>query len=262
MLGSSLVGYVSGVSGPFWFAAGCSPMIVFFAVLGISCKRKIPEAHTLLEIVRIRYGTAAHIVYMFLCLVNNLIAVANMLLGASAAITAMTGMHIIAATFLLPVGVALYTFVGGIKATFLTDYMHTFTIVVILCYFSVKAFTVKEVGSIGNLYELLKAAGTRHPVQGNEKGSYLTMTSKGGILFGILHICANFGLVIMDTSFFIKAFSASPQAVVPGYVVGGIAYFAIPWAMGTLASSVVLGLENNPIFPTYPRVSECTAFLT
>lgn len=31
-------------------------MIVFFAVLGISCKRKIPEAHTLLEIIRIRYG--------------------------------------------------------------------------------------------------------------------------------------------------------------------------------------------------------------
>ncbi|KAL5452691.1 hypothetical protein PMIN06_005875 [Paraphaeosphaeria minitans] len=253
MLGSTLVGYVNGVSGPFWFAAGCSPMIVFFAVLGISCKRKIPEAHTLLEIVRIRYGTAAHIVYMFLCLVNNLFAVANMLLGASSAITAMTGMHIIAATFLLPVGVALYTFVGGIKATFLTDYIHTFTILIILCFFSVKAFTLEEVGSLGNLFELVKAAGARHPVSENEQGSYLTMTSKGGILFGILHICANFGLVIMDTSFFIKAFSASPQAVVPGYVVGGIAYFAIPWAMGTLASSVVLGLENNPIFPTYPR---------
>ncbi|KAF2018293.1 hypothetical protein BU24DRAFT_491277 [Aaosphaeria arxii CBS 175.79] len=253
MLGSTLVGYVNGVSGPFWFAAGCSPMIVFFAVLGISCKRKIPEAHTLLEIVRIRYGTTAHIVYMFLCLVNNIIAVANMLLGASSAISAMTGMHIIAATFLLPVGVAVYTFVGGIKATFLTDYMHTFTILIILCYFSVKAFTLEEVGSVSNLYELLKAASARHPVAGNEDGSYLTMTSKGGILFGIIHIAANFGLVIMDTSFFIKAFSASPKAVVPGYVIGGIAYFAIPWAMGTLASSVVLGLENNPIFPTYPR---------
>lgn len=71
MLGSSLVGYTSGAAGPFWFAAGCSPMIVFFALLGISCKRKIPEAHTLLEIVRIRYGKAAHIVYMFLCLVWN-----------------------------------------------------------------------------------------------------------------------------------------------------------------------------------------------
>ncbi|KAK3319659.1 urea active transporter [Cercophora scortea] len=253
MLGSTLVGYVNGVSGPFWFAAGCSPMIVFFAVLGISCKRKIPEAHTLLEIVRIRYGKSAHIVYMALCLINNLIAVANMILGASAVITAMTGMHIIAATFLLPAGVAMYTFFGGIKATFLTDYLHTFIIMIILCYFSIKAFTLEEVGSMSNLFELVKAAGERSPVAGNEGGSYLTMTSKGGILFGILHICANFGLVIMDTSFFQKSFSASPKAVVPGYVIGGIAYFAIPWFIGTLASSVVLGLEDNPIFPTYPR---------
>lgn len=94
-------------------------------------------------------------------------------------------------------------------------------------------------------------------------------------MFGIVHICANFGLVIvssskevkfvllssvltrpkMDTSYFIKAFSANPAAVVPGYTIGGIAYFAIPWALGTLMSSVVLGLENNPVFPTYPRVS-------
>ncbi|CAG7916319.1 unnamed protein product [Penicillium olsonii] len=117
LLGSSFVGYDYGVAGPFWFAAGCSPMIVFFALLGISCKRKIPEAHTSLEVVRIRYGRVAHVVFMILCLVNNIFACANMLLGAAAVITAVTGMHIIAATFLLPVGVTVYTFVGGIKAT-------------------------------------------------------------------------------------------------------------------------------------------------
>jgi Na+/proline symporter len=61
LLGSSLVGYSYGVSGPFWFAAGCSPMIVFFALLGIVCKRRIPEAHTLLEIVRIRYGKSPEV---------------------------------------------------------------------------------------------------------------------------------------------------------------------------------------------------------
>lgn len=116
---------------------------------------------------------------MFLCLVNNLIAVANMLLGASAAISAMTGIHVIAATFLLPVGVALYTFVGGIKATFLTDYMHTFTILIILCYFSVKVWTLEEIGSIGNLYDLVNAATERNPIAGNQDGSYFTMTSKG-----------------------------------------------------------------------------------
>ncbi|KAF9890506.1 hypothetical protein FE257_005911 [Aspergillus nanangensis] len=206
MLGSSFVGYDYGVAGPFWFAAGCSPMIVFFALIGISCKRKIPEAHTSLEVVRIRY-----------------------------------------------VGVTVYTFVGGIKATFLTDYFHTAVILIIACYFSIKAFTVDEIGSIDKLYDLVHAAAQAHPVSGNQDGTYLTMTSKGAILFGILHICSNFGLVIMDTSYFIKAFSAAPSSVVPGYTIGGIAYFAIPWALGTIMSSVALGLENQPVFPTYPR---------
>ncbi|OBT62029.1 hypothetical protein VE03_08270 [Pseudogymnoascus sp. 23342-1-I1] len=253
ILGSSLVGYSYGISGPFWFAAGCSPMIVFFALLGVVCKMRIPEAHTLLEIVRIRYGTVAHIVFMFLCLLNNLFAVANMLLGASAAINALTGIHTIAATFLVPIGVVLYTFVGGIKATFLTDYIHTFAILIIICFFTVKAFTIPEIGSIGGLYDLVVSAAQRHPPTGNHGSTYLTMTSKDGLLFGILHICANFGLVIMDTSFFVKAFAASPRATVPGYVLGGIMYFAIPWCLGTLMSSVALGLENNPAFPTYPR---------
>ncbi|KAE8548998.1 hypothetical protein EYB25_009381 [Talaromyces marneffei] len=253
LLGSSLVGYNYGVAGPFWFAAGCSPMIVFFALLGVSCKRKIPEAHTSLEVVRVRYGRVAHVVFMILCLINNIFACANMLLGASAVISAMTGMHVIAVTFLLPLGVSLYTFVGGIKATFLTDYFHTVVIVLVACYFSIKAFTFSEIGSAGNLYDLVQAAGARNPVSGNAQGTYLTMTSKDAILFGIIHICGNFGLVIMDTSYFIKAFAASPAAVVPGYTIGGIAYFAIPWALGTVMSCVAVGLENTPVFPTYPR---------
>ncbi|KAJ5391174.1 hypothetical protein N7509_006664 [Penicillium cosmopolitanum] len=253
LLGSSFVGYSYGIAGPFWFAAGCSPMIVFFALLGISCKRKIPEAHTSLEVVRIRYGRVAHVVFMVLCLVNNIFACANMLLGASAVITAVSGMHIIASTFLLPVGVTIYTFVGGIKATFLTDYFHTAIILIIACYFSIKAFSTDQVGSIENLFDLVQAAAQRHPVSGNHEGTYLTMTSKSAILFAILHTCSNFGLVIMDTSYFIKAFSAKPSAVVPGYTIGGIAYFAIPWALGTVMSSVALGLENQSNFPTFPR---------
>ncbi|KAJ9483191.1 hypothetical protein VN97_g10224 [Penicillium thymicola] len=236
LLGSSFVGYDYGVAGPFWFAAGCSPMIVFFALLGISCKRKIPEAHTSLEVVRVRYGQVAHVVFMILCLVNNIFACANMLLGAAAVITAVTGMHVIAATFLLPVGVTLYTFVGGIKATFLTDYFHTAIIMIIACYFTVKAFSTDQIGSVGDLFELVQAAAQRHPVSGNQDGTYLTMTSKS-----------------MDTSYFIKAFSATPAAVVPGYTIGGIAYFAIPWGLGTVMSSVALGLENTPTFPTFPR---------
>ncbi|KAK2601784.1 hypothetical protein QQS21_004668 [Conoideocrella luteorostrata] len=253
LLGSSLVGYNFGVAGPFWFAAGCSPMIVFFALLGIACKLRVPEAHTLLEIVRIRYGKLGHVVWIVLCLINNIIAVANMLLGASAAISALTGMHVIAATFLLPVGVVLYTFVGGIKATFLTDYFHTFVITIVVCFFTIKVFLVPEIGSPHDLFNIIAQVGKVHPVDGNRDGSYLTMTSKGAILFGIIHILSNFGLVIMDTGFFAKAFSAAPHAVVPGYIVGGVFYFAIPWCLGTIMSFAALSLEDTERFPTFPR---------
>lgn len=87
-------------------------------------------------------------------------------------------MNVTACIFLLPVGVVLYTFVGGIKATFLTDYIHTSTILVIACFFTIKALTISEIGSISHLYDLVRAAGEAHPVSGNHDGSYFTMTSK------------------------------------------------------------------------------------
>lgn len=60
----------------------------------------------------------------------------------------------------------------------MTDYFHTAVILIIACYFSVKAFSDNQIGSVGNLFELIKAAGERHPVSGNQNGTYLTMTSK------------------------------------------------------------------------------------
>ena len=81
------------------------------------------NGHTVLEIVRLRYGTPAHVIYIFLCFVTNLLSVTSMILGAAGVITALTGMHIVASTFLLLLGVVVYTVSGGLKATFLTDYV-------------------------------------------------------------------------------------------------------------------------------------------
>lgn len=190
-------------------------------------------------------------------------------------------MPVVAANFLLPASVVLYTFVGGIKATFLTDYIHTFIITIIICYFTIKTYSTPEIPSIGEMYNLVVAAGQQHPVSGNHNGSYLTMTSKNAsssspsahrvgsqadtcdqaMLFSIIHLLGNFGLVIMDTGFFTKAFAAAPSAVVPGYIIGGISYFAIPWCLGTIMSLTALSLETtSPSFPTYPNRLVCLNF--
>lgn len=78
LLQSSGVAYRYGVSGPFWvshvvagprvpclwcganirsqYASGATVQIILFATLAIELKRRAPNAHTVLEVIRARYG--------------------------------------------------------------------------------------------------------------------------------------------------------------------------------------------------------------
>ncbi|GMF08072.1 unnamed protein product [Ambrosiozyma monospora] len=122
LLQSSTQAYKNGVSGPFYYAAGASTQIVLFAFIAIKAKQRAPEAHTYLEIIKARYGGAAHGVYIFFAFATNILVTAMLLTGGSATINSLTGMNTVACIFLLPIGVMVYTLFGGIKATFLTDY--------------------------------------------------------------------------------------------------------------------------------------------
>ena len=57
---SSNVAWQYGVSGPFWYASGATIQILLFGILAVEIKRKAPKAHTMLEIVRARWGNTAH----------------------------------------------------------------------------------------------------------------------------------------------------------------------------------------------------------
>ncbi|KAK7548417.1 SSS family solute:Na+ symporter [Phyllosticta citricarpa] len=254
LLGSPYLTYWYGIALPIWWANGQSAMICFFAYLAIHAKLKAPNAHTLTELIRTRYGAVAHITWIAMALLNNIFNFTSMLVGASTAVSALTGVDIVASTYLLPLGVVIYTYFGGLRATFLTDYVHTFIIMIVLVWFSMKVILVKEIGSLGALYDAVRElSGKLPPVKGNYKGDYLTMTSRESLFFGVIHIVTNYGIVIMDTGFWQKGFSADVAAAVPGYVLGGNAYFAIPWAFGTVVGLGALTLEQTPAFPTYPR---------
>lgn len=49
------------------------------------------------------------------------------------------------------------------------------------------------------------------PVNGNYKGSYLTMLSSGGLVFGIINIVGNFGTVFVDNVSFHLLFPNLPS---------------------------------------------------
>jgi len=70
-------------------------------------------------------------------------------------------------------------------------------------------------------------------VAGNLDGSYLTMMSSGGLMFGIINIVGNFGTVFCDNAYWQSAIAARPTSAHKGYLLGGIAWFAIPFSLAT-----------------------------
>lgn len=105
LLQSTGVCYRYGVSGPFWYASGATVQILLFATLAIELKRRAPNAHTFLEVIKARFGTVPHLVFMVFGLVTNILVSLMLIVGGSATVNALTGMHTIAAIYLLPVGV-------------------------------------------------------------------------------------------------------------------------------------------------------------
>lgn len=90
-----------------------------FSVTACKVKQNAPRCHTFLEIVSARYGALAHVVFVFFALTTNILVASQLLLGGSAVVTALTGMNVYAACWLIPLGVALYVVLGGLRATFL-----------------------------------------------------------------------------------------------------------------------------------------------
>ncbi len=255
LLTSSTQAMEKGAFGAYAYASGACCQIILFAFLAIKAKQLAPECHTYLEIIRARYGGLVHGVFIFFAIATNVLVTAMLLTGGSAAISDLTGMNTVACIFLLPIGVMVYTLFGGIKATFLTDYVHTVAIIVIILTFAFEAYAASDkLGSPGKVWELVVEAGKRHPVDGNAEGSYLTMRSRSAGIFFVINIVGNFGTVFLDNGYWNKAIASSPVAALPGYVLGGLSWFAIPWLTATTMGFVCLALENNPSFPTYPNL--------
>lgn len=198
---------------------------MLFAMNASKLKKHAPDAHTFLEVIGARWGLAAHLTFMFFGLLTNLIGkkkspgvcahtptyffqisllphlppsplipshhiVSSMLiLGGSAAVTDLTGMPTLAACYLIPLSVCFYVFVGGIRAALFCDYIHTTILLIFILVFLFSAYaTSDKIGSPSAMYRLLEEAATRSPVAGNAQGSYMTMRSVDGLIFGVINV--------------------------------------------------------------------------
>ncbi len=157
------------------------------------------------------------------------------------------------AAFLIPVGVMIYTLVGGLKATFVADYMHTVIIYLVILTFVAMVFFISPVtGGIEGMYNKLAEAAVLKPVleptfvpgePGNAMGAYLTMASAGGLIFGVINIVGNFGTVFVDQAYWQRAIAAQPSSTVKGFLLGGMCWFSIPFTLATTMGLTAVALQ-------------------
>lgn len=85
-LAGSAVGFRFGIAGPYAYAAGATVQILLFAILASNLKMKAPNAHTFLEIIGARWGTGAHLVFLFFGFLANVIVSTMLVLGGVSSI--------------------------------------------------------------------------------------------------------------------------------------------------------------------------------
>ncbi|KAF9237446.1 urea transporter [Melanogaster broomeanus] len=236
LLQSSAVAYRYGISGPWWYAAGATVQVLLFAQLAAKLKLNAPYAHTWLEIVATRWGTVAHLIFMFFGLATNLIVSSMLVLGGSATVTSLTGMNTIAACFLIPLGVAIYVVVGGMRSTLLCDYTHTTVLfAIILTFVFVVYATSDHIGSISKMHYLLSEATAKMPLR-----------SVDGLIFGVINLIGNFATVFQDQAYWQRAIASRPATTVKAYLIGGMAWFAIPFAFSTTLGLAAVAFGSVP----------------
>ena len=102
---------------------------------------------------------------------------------------------------------------------------HTAVLFVIIMVFTFTVYATSEkIGSPAKMHDLLENLSKTHPVEDNAQGSYLTMRSLGGLIFGIINLVGNFATVFNDQAYWQRAIASQPASSVKAFLLGGLAW--------------------------------------
>lgn len=252
LLSSGAWSYSHGISGGFLYGVGGTIQVTLFLFLAIQIKRKAPSAHTVSECFSIRFGKTGHWMFLAYCVATNVLISSLLLLGGSQGFSAATGMHTVAASFLLPLGVVVYTALGGLKATFVSDWIHTVIIYGMLLATAYKVYCSSPlIGSPAKMYDLLVKAQSLFP---SETGSsYLSFKDKDMMFLTWTVTIGGLSSVFGDPGYSQRAIAADPSNAFAGYLMGGICWWVIPFSLGSSAGLACRALLDNPASVTYPN---------
>lgn len=69
----------------------------------------------------------------------------------------------------------------------------------------------------------------------------------------MIQLCSGSGTVFLDQAYWQRAIASRPTTAVRAYILGGLAWFAIPFGFATTLGLAAVALTDHPSFPTYPN---------
>jgi len=72
------------------------------------------------------------------------------------------------------------------------------------------------------------------------------MRSLNGLIFGVINLIGNFATVFQDQAYWQRAIASRPSTTVKAYLIGGVAWFAIPFAFSTTLGLAAVALSAVP----------------
>jgi hypothetical protein len=67
------------------------------------------------------------------------------------------------------------------------------------------------------------------------------------------HLFKSYAHIPSDQGYWQRAIASRPSTAVQAYILGGFAWFAIPFGFATTLGLAAVALTNNPAYPTYPN---------
>lgn len=248
LLQSSSVASKYGLAGGFWYSTAVVVNIILFPFLSLTFKTRAPGAKTYLQVIKARFGPAAHIVYCVFALMVNVVILSVLIIAGHALFTALIRdisdelvMLIFATLF------GSYSFVGGLGSTFYVSYANAFITFVILSVYIVELFYLPDKADLpfGTLEDIYAKVAALQGPEDNEDRSYLTFWSLDSLVWAVQGVFIAASVTFCDQASWQSRIAAKPMQGVLGFFFATFLWFAIPATLGTTSGIVYLAYSQG-----------------
>lgn len=215
--------YQKGLAGIFWFVIPNIAALAIFAFLAPKIRKKLPEGYTLPQYIKYRLqSNKVHKVYLFPYFFYQIMAITVQIFAGGSLIYVLTGIPLVIVMPILLVIALSYTYISGLKASIITDFVQIAMIVII---------------GIIILPLTWSAAGGTSAISAGLGGlAGIRNIFDPGTAFS-LGIVTAIGLIagaISDQQYWQRSFAIKKNHLVKAFIFGALLFGIVPIALSTL----------------------------